>query len=233
MKKENNTAQKKKLPFGRNIFTFVFGILVVLILTCIIYTIYSYSSTYSNNKFTPFTDESVGKAYESSSYKLDDVTRTNFKNFNDFGVVLTCTSYDEDENTGATVKASYKVALYKYENTREIKNGTVDVMICMGADWINFLKYPTSTSIRTLEFNSSEEVAKQTTPTYSRTFSFSGLVDFPAKAKTWPIPVTVDCPNIYLYLSYQYQENGKTLTKSYVLQYSYYDLIPQTGGIIK
>ena len=51
-------------------------------LTCIIYTIYSYSSTYNNNKFTPFTDEAVGKAYESSPYNLDDVTRTNFKNFN-------------------------------------------------------------------------------------------------------------------------------------------------------
>ena len=233
MKKDNNTNQKKKLPFGRNIFTFVFGIVVILLLTCIIYTITSYTTTYNNNKFTPFVDESVGKAYESSSYKLDDVSRINHKDFKDFGVVLTCTSYDEDENTSATIKASYKIALYKYDDTREIKNGTVDVMICMGADWINFLKYPTSTSIRTLEFNASEEVAKQTSPTYSRTYSFSGLVDFPAKANTWPIPVTVDCPNIYLYLSYQYQENGKTLTKSYVLQYSYYDVIPQTGGIIK
>ena len=233
MKKENNQEKKKKLPFGRNIFTIVFVAVSITIITLIIYTITSYTTAYNNNKFTPFVDETIGKQYESSSYNLENVSRISHKDFKDFGLVVTCTSYDEDENTGASAKASYKIATYKFEDTKDIKNGKVSVMMCMGADWVNFLKYPTSTSIRELEFNASEEVAKKDSPTYSRTFSFSGIIDFPAKANTWPIPITVDCPNIYLYLSYSYQENGKTLTKSYVLQYSYYDLIPQTGGIIK
>ena len=231
MKKEKDNNQKKKLPFGRNIFTFVFGVVVVLVLTLIIYTSYSYISTYNNNKYTPFVDESIGKQYESNSYNLDGVTRTNYKNFNDFGLVVRCTSYEQDNNTSAVNKATYKISTYKLENTKDIKNGKVSFMMCMGADWVGFLKYPTSTSIATLEFNANEETAKKDSPTYSKTFTFSGIINFPAKANTWPIPVTLDCPLIYLYVNYSYQENGKTLSKSYVLQYNYYDLIPETGGL--
>lgn len=79
---------------------------------------------------------------------------------------------------------------------------------------------------------SSEEKAKQDTS--KNTFTINNVVDFPAKANTWPIKIKVSEPTIYLYLSYSYNENAITKTKTYILKYSYKELMTSdTSGAIR
>ena len=100
----------------------------------------------------------------------------------------------------------------------------------MAAPWVGFIKYPSSSAPKSLEFCASEENARSTSPSNYKSFTISGQIDFPAKVNTFPVPITIDAPSIYLYLAYT-DAYGKTTTK--VLEYTYYDLIPESGGIIK
>lgn len=230
----NKETKKKKLPFGRNLFTLLFVALVLVVLAFIITTITSYVTESQKSKYEPFVTQSISNGTatnftDETFNKVDE--RIKAKKFDTFGVVLKCTSYVEDENTTSTTRqAVYKLSLYKYENTPTIKNGTVYASICMAAPWVGFIKYPSSSAPKSLEFCASEENARSTSPSNYKSFTISGQIDFPAKVNTFPVPITVDAPSIYLYLAYT-DAYGKTTTK--VLEYTYYDLIPESGGIIK
>ncbi len=232
--KENNEKKQKKLPFGRNIFTFLFAIVLFFIVAFIISTITSYVKASAKSKYEPFVTQSISNG-EITNYTDDTFLSIDYKmkasKFTTFGINLKCTSYIEDEpNTSTTRQAIYKISIYKNENTPSIKNGEVKVSLCMAAPWVGFIKYPSSAAPKTLEFCADEENAKSSSPSYYKTFTISNQIDFPAKVNTFPIPITVDSPTIYLYLSYV-DAYSKTTTQ--VLEYSYYDLIPESGGIIK
>ncbi len=233
MSNNNKNKEKKKLPFGRNLFTLIFVAVVFVVLAFIISTITSYSTAASKSKYTPFVTQSItdGTATDFSEESFTSVdSRMKHDKFDTFGVHLVCTSYVEDENEATTRQAIYKVSLYKNDNTPSIKNGTVNVSLCMAAPWVGFIKYPSSYSPKSLEFCDDEEDATSSSPDNYKTFTISGQIDFPAKVSTFPIPITVDSPTIYLYLSYT---DAYSKTTTVVLEYSYYDLIPQAGGIIK
>ena len=231
--KNKDNKKKKKLPFGRNIFTLIFVFACVAVLFLIVYTVQSYVTAASEAKYTPFVTQSIadGKAtdFEEGSFNNVD-ERMKHDKFNTMGVYLTCTKYVEDDSNATTRQAIYKVAVYKNDNTPNLKNGKVSVSICMAAPWVGFIKYPSSSAAKELTVCNDEETAKSSSNSNYKTFTISGQIDFPAKAKTWPVPVTVDYPTIYLYLTYT---DTYSKTKTVVLEYSYLDLIPQDGGIIK
>lgn len=234
MNKKNETKQKKKLPFGRNLFTLITVAVTLVVIALIITTITSYVEASSKSKYEPFVTQTFSDGTQtnfSDNTFLSVDKRMKHDKFDTFGVVLKCTSYVEDENTTSTTRqATYKLAIYKNDNTPSIKNGKVNVSICMAAPWVQFIKYPSSYSPKELEFTTDEENAKSDSPSKYKTFTFSNQIDFPAKVNTFPIPVTVDFPTIYLYLSYT---DAYSKTTTVVLEYSYMDLIPASGGIIK
>lgn len=81
---------------------------------------------------------------------------------------------------------------------------------------------------------SSKDRTEQNTSISKNTFTINNVVDFPAKANTWPIKIKVSEPTIYLYLSYSYNENAITKTKTYILKYSYKELMTSdTSGAIR
>lgn len=231
---KNNQKKKRKLPFGRNLFTLITIALLLVVVALVVSTITSYVTAANKAKYEAFVTQSISDT-ETTNFSDDTFatidSRQKASSFDTFGVVLKCTSYVEDENTTSTTRqAIYKVSLYKNDNTPSIKNGTVNVTICMAAPWVGFIKYPSSSAPKSLEFCSDEENAKSSSPSNYKTFTISGQIDFPAKVNTFPVPITVDAPTIYLYLSYTDAYSKTTTT---VLEYSYYDLIPESGGIIK
>lgn len=233
MGKNEKNKQKRKLPFGRNLFTLIFVAVTLLVLSLIIYTVQSYVTAANKSKYTPFVTQTItdGKATDFAEGSFNTIDeRMKFDKFNAMGVLLTCTKYVEDDSNATTRQAIYKVSVYKNDNTPALKNGKVSISICMAAPWVGFIKYPSSSSAKELEICENEEAAKATSNTKYKTFTISGQIDFPAKVNTWPVPITIDTPTIYLYLTYT---DTYSKTKTVVLEYGYHNLIPQDGGIIK
>lgn len=229
---KKNTAFKKRL-FGRNLFTLIFILVAAVLLFFIIYVPTNYITTYNSNKIRPFIDKTKDTTFETQSqsnpFNATDAVYMQGKDFDDFGMIFKCTEYSEDSKS-----ASYELRIYKTENTKSIVQDTVSVSLCLKANWIGFVAY-SSTSPSTTKLSADKETAEKSdlSSTYKKTLKISSLADFPAKASTWPVKITVAEPSIYLYISYQYKENGVTKTNSYILSYSYAELIPETGGIRK
>ncbi len=231
--KNKDNKQKKKLPFGRNLFTILFVLVCTFIIAFVIYTIQSYVTAANKSKYTPFVTQSItdGTASEFSEGTFNSVdSRIKHDKFDKLGVYLVCNKYIEDDSNATTRTAVYKVAVYENDNTPTIKNGTVSVSFCMAAPWVGFIKYPSSSAPKDLTVCESQEAAEASSNSYYKTFTISGQIDFPAKVNTFPIPITIDAPTLYLYISIT---DTYSKTTTYVLEYSYYDLLPLDGGIIK
>ena len=56
-----------------------------------------------------------------------------------------------------------------------------------------------------------------------RTFNVNCDTQFPAKKTKWPITVTANSPDAYIYLNYTYTQNGVDVKKEYILKYTYDD----------
>lgn len=229
---KKNTTPKKRL-FGRNLFTLIFIIVAMILLFFIIYVPSNYITAYNSNKIRPFIDKTKDTTFETQSqsnpFNVADAVYMKEKDFEDFGILFKCTEYSEDSQS-----ASYELRTYKTEATKAIVQDTISVSLCLKANWIGFVAY-SSTSPSTTKLSADKETAEKTdlSSTYKKTLKISSLADFPAKANTWPIKITVSEPSIHLYISYNYKENGVTKTNSYILNYTYSELIPETGGIRK
>ena len=224
MNKKDN-APKRKL-FGRNLFTLLVVCGGFILIMLIAFSTVSYVTTYNKSKITPFIDKDFDEQFTVEDYNIDNITRVHHSEFEDFGVIFKCTEYSEDSNT-----AKFRLKTYKKEGTKNI-TGNITANVMMTAEWINFVSYASKTT--TLKMYESEEKALESNKSsYYKDFTVKNLADFPAKADTFPVKVSVDEPSIYSYISYKYIQSGETKTLSYVLEYSYLDLKPETGGIRK
>lgn len=222
---KNKNEQKNKL-FGRNTFTMLFILIGGIVLFLVVFTISSYVSIGNQNDVTPFvTKDADGCEVQ---FDVENVTRMDAKDFNEFKLEFQCTDYKTSTGT-----AQFKIKAYKNENTRNVNSNTkLKVALCLASDWVGFASYSSEELSRTLEINEKEDGTKSTTLT------ISNIISYPAKANTWPVPVTVNSPDAYLYVSYTYYKNdnvsaGETETKNYILKYSYSEFDVQAGGLVK
>lgn len=227
-----NQAPKKQRLFGRNAFTFFVFVPIVIIVILGVFIGASYVSTYNSNKIKPFENKSVGVLFTDNEGKneflVENATYLKGGEFEDFGYLFKCTSYNEDSKS-----ATYTFIPYKTEETKAIKNDKISVALCLKADWVGYVGY-SSTTPSTVTLSSDKEKAEETTSsTYKKNLNINSLYDFPSKADTWPVKVKVEEPEIYLYIAYTFQENGKDVTNSYIIEYAFDDLIPESGGIRK
>ncbi len=224
MNKKNN-APKRKL-FGRNLFTllvFVGGFILIMLIA---FSTVSYVTTYNKSIIEPFIDKDFDEEFTVDDYNIDSIVRIHHSELEDFGVILKCSEYSEDSKT-----AKFRLKTYKKEGTKA-PNGNITANVMMTAKWINFVSYSSKTT--TLKMYEDETAALESNKSsYYKDFTIKNLADFPAKANTFPIKVSVEEPTIYLYLSYKYIQSGETKTLTYVLEYAYKDLIPESGGIRK
>ena len=133
---KNNEKKKKKLPFGRNLFTLIFIALVLVLVAFTVSTITSYVKASNSSKYEAFVTQTISNGertdFAEGTFNTVD-ERIKAKDFNTFGIELKCTNYVEDENTESTTRqAQYKISLYKYEDTPSIKNGTVSFILAIG-----------------------------------------------------------------------------------------------------
>lgn len=229
--KKKNDAPKRKL-FGRNLFTLlVFGGGFIIIVLAIFSTV-SYISTYNGSKITPFVDKNFDEQWTAEDYNVENAIRITNEELEEFGVIFTCTEYSEDSNT-----AKFKLKTYKKENTKspiEQDGKWITANVMMTAEWINFVSY-SSNKTTSLRMYDDEETANGSSSksNYSKEFTVKNLANFPAKANTFPVKIEVDEPTIYLFISYNYKQNAEIKNLTYIIEYSYSDLIPETGGIRK
>ncbi len=218
--------KKKKHLFGRNLFTLLFVLITLLVIAIIVFPITTYSKAYNENKLTPFVNRTATEEFTEGTYNIENVKRMHNSKFKELGIIFNCTSFVQEAGNKS---AAYELRVYKNENSKNI-TGSITANICLSADWVGYIGYGTKTT--SLRVADDKEKAESST-TYRRSFTVSNLIEFPAKAKTWPVNVVVSEPTIYLYISYNYQENGKTKQETFILKYDYSELIPQSGGIKK
>ena len=160
------------------------------------------------------------------TFDTENVTRMNGKDFKEFELEFVCEEYSE-----ASKKAKFSIKAYKNENTKSVTNKVKQqYAVCVSADWVGFASYSTE------ELSSSFYIYDSAASASSTSTTVYELIDFPAKANTWPVPVTVEAPDVYVYISYTYYKvdgatSGDKETKNYILKYSYSELDVKIGGI--
>lgn len=220
---KNSTTKNKQRLLGRNLFTLVIFLPITILLLLIVFVAINYISVYNSSKIQPFLDKTVDTEFTESDYKINDLKRMKAKDFDDFGIVFTCTSYSEDENN-----VKFTLGTYKNENSVEIIE-TMKANVCVAANWISFVAYGSKTT--TLKLNDDKDKVEASSAN-RKTFTVSVPSDtFPSKANTWPVKINVSQPKYYVYLEWQHYVDGKAVTEAVVLEYNYDDVLPQTGGI--
>lgn len=226
---KKNEAPKRKL-LGRNLFTLLVFCGGFMLIMLIAFSTVSYVTTYNKSKITPFEDKNFDEKFASDDYDFENAIRIHHSELEDFGVLLKCSEYSEDSKT-----AKFRLETYKKEGTKDPiqQDGKwITANILMTAKWINFAQYASKvTSLRMYDDEASALESNKSN--YYKDFTVSSIADFPAKTNTFPVKITVDEPTIYLYISYNYKQNAEIKTLTYILEYAYTDLIPESGGIRK
>ena len=175
---------------------------------------------------------------EDSTY---EIYKMKGKDFNLFDVEINCTAYNNNHD-GADA-ATFKVTMKWKDNTKEdlgtntlvpfSNDNKKDIKMagCFAADWVGFCKYQTTNSLLSSTITPQESESEYSGAAFSA-ISIDGLDYFPAKAKTWPIPMSAKTPDLFLYVEFKYQHNG-IKTRIYILQYTFDEYNPgaKAGGI--
>ena len=162
------------------------------------------------------------------------------KDFKLFDVEIKCNSYtnthsgsdsaqfnfDLKWNDSTTEELGVKTLVpFSNENKKDIK-----LTSCFAANWVGFCMYQVSNNISQSTITPGVDETDYTGATFTSTIS--GLDYFPAKANTWPVPQKVNAPDLFLYIEFNYQNNGQK-TRIYILQYTFDEYNPdaKAGGI--
>ena len=235
-KKLNKQKTKKdkdpnKFHFGWNTGTYliIIGGIVGLVLIYLIFHFTlissdSYYRAYHDNFITPFTDKEDTEEENKKYTAYEGYTLVEAKDFDKLNVDFYCKSFDSKD----AKKAEFKVALQTNENTGSLglidanfnipKNSSgsykVYARICLANNWINYEQY--SSAIGYDESSLNNNNVKTINVILSD-------LEFPAKTKTWPVPIEVSWPDAYLFIIYYNQ--GKTTPEKYVIHYTPEDFI--------
>ena len=214
MKKKD---KKWKFPKRRPL-TYLLLILSVIVLFLAIFIPIQYVEYYNQNKVVPFETET----------KDVDVTHGSLSSLPDFNLLVTCTDYIDKKDTEDKQNqssAKFRVSAYKNDQSDEKKVGNIKVKLAMCSNWIGVN--------RTYQFSSALTLYESLEKAQSnyRSATISGLPDLPVKGK---LPfIHIDSIPLYIYVSYNTEENGKSKSHHYILKMNYNDYIEgATGGII-
>ncbi|MBQ9124998.1 MAG: hypothetical protein IJY14_04815 [Acholeplasmatales bacterium] len=209
-------VEKKKL-FGRNLFTLslILGVLLILILGGII--IDSYYGTYKDNDVTAFESNSEEIP---DGITLENVKRMNAKDFDKLNIKFSISEVVSKRDI------TFKLGIQKNENdTYEYSKATAAV--CISADWVGYTDYSNKATFTIRNYGN--------TLTYSYNLKLYDIPSFPQKANTWPVKVEVEKTDLQfsLFISYSYKNEYLTnVTESYILEYSYSDVISGSQGAL-
>jgi len=233
MKNKEENTERTKFKFGRNPLSFLIVLAGLGIILFVVSTIYSYTSTWKKYNITPFVtvlgenptdkekerlDSNLPSNFElKEADKNNTVTRMDGKDFNVFDLSVECLDFGQT----TTYNAKFRTKIKWNDNTSkkasvlrpfDDTNKNVKIAYCLGADWVGFCKY--SSSVLSLEVKSDRE-EKQFSDSYVEGTNF-----FPKTAKTFPGNIKVKTPNLYVFLHFQYENDGLK-TETYILRYTF------------
>lgn len=213
-KDKKNNDQKFKLGRNSGTLLLIFGGLILLFL--LISIPYSYITEGNKNDITPFKTK-----FKDDETALKDVKRMKASDFKVLDVDFYCKEYNVDaDKTVFSLNLLWNDYTSSYcDNVDKFSiissTNTVETYIGLCADWVSFEKYSSSTKYKVAR--DAETQAK------TITITTAGIKDFPKYANTWPIKVKVETPSVYVYISFSYVYQGKTIPHRYILEYSYND----------
>ena len=246
MKKENEELTKTKFKFGRNPLSFIIIIATLALIIFAIVIINSYTEAWKKYNVTPFvtayeandkdsTTEAANRklrlgslptdSYSSDGFKIPEsndanvVKRMNGKDFDALDFTINCNNNYNIEGNSVVFKTSVKWNENTSSRTKILKpysgEKTVKIGLCLAADWVGFCRY--STSISALEIKSTDTEAKNTS------ISVQGISYFPKTTHTFPVPVSIKTPDLFVFIQFQYETNGVVgaKTETYILKYKY------------
>lgn len=172
-----------------------------------------------------------------------EVYKMKGKDFDLFDLEINCSEYNNNKIEGSD-KASFSFTLkWTNKSTEELGDNKLipfdneskrDIRLttCFAADWVGFCKYQVSNTISSSTITKSADELDENYTGALFSSTISGLEYFPAKANTWPVPVSVKAPDLFLYIEFKYQHNGPK-TRIYILQYTFDEYNPdaKAGGI--
>lgn len=223
MSKKNKKIQLPK----RSPLLYLLLILVPVVIFLAIAIPVEYVSTYKEQKvyeFKSYVYQEVEHEHEEGEEhehvaeyeRKEGVVWGNKDTLTDFDLYLYCNEY----NDGGTI--SFGVFGVKNENTSALNITKFTVRLGVFNTWLNLNKESTSRTI-TLVDNARAAIkdGTSTSTTYNPSISISGVTDLPAKG---PLPfTTVKKLPVFAYISYTVKQNGESITKEFVLEFSYDD----------
>lgn len=231
MSKNEEKIERTKFKFGRNPLSFI---IVVVSLAIIIFgavTISSYVTAWNNNKVTPFVtaksdEDTTTSAYKDSlpsNFSLQEesdnyiIKRMDGKDFNLFDFTVECKEYGQQTNGSATFNFSIKAndnIKSKVKVLKDLDNNhkNIQFAFCFASDWVGLCKYASTVTKYELSFTAEEAT------TFTK--SITGLSNYPLSANTFPVPIKVYTPDLYVCITFSYESSG-VKTENYILRYTY------------
>lgn len=223
MSKKNKKIQLPK----RSPLLYLLIILVPVVLFFAIAIPVEYVSTYKENRVYVFQNYAYNEITEDHEHEEDPnhkhVTKYEKKEnvvwgdkdtITDFDFYLYCNEY----NDGGSV--SFGVFGVKNENTANLNITQFTVRIGMFNSWISLNKESSSRTVKLVDnaVSAVKDGASKGT-SYNPSISLSAITNLPAKGH---LPFTgVKKLPVYAFVSYTIKEKGQSITKEYVLEYSY------------
>lgn len=166
-----------------------------------------------------FSSESVVNGLELNE---DNIERIDYDKFTDLDILFYASEYDDADKHSV----KFQLVFAKKENgitpKKDSNNSFINVDIALGNEKVDFESYYSTSSLT--KFTSTYfDISKTLETQTKRVFNVNCDTQFPAKKTNWPITVTADSPNAYIYLNYTYTENGVDVKKEYILKYTYDD----------
>ncbi len=261
MAKNNNENSTKKFKFGRNPLSLIIIILAIVIIFFAIYIPSSYIGVYNSNHVTAFESSlPESDNYKIEQTKERNVQRIKAKDFDVLDLNFRATSYSMKKDSHDATKnpsVSFKLSMYWTDKTTELfgdhflginydgevainNTQTIRMAVCLATpEWIGYCNYSSDT-IRPFsnKYVKSAESSKDQPSESSYTINGNISSDdkaknqtFPATANTWPVKVSVDNPNAYLFIQFFYPKDG-VKEQIYIIEYTYDEYVNSDTTII-
>lgn len=223
-----------KFKFGRNLLSLLIvfgGIIGICLIAFFIYMPVTAVNIYNDTKYTPYKDnirykedgeeDTTRTVKTPSSIDSEGIEYISYDQFEDFSIKFTTVKYLAKT---LTVKLRFEENEKTKElNINKLRYTTRKSTICATADYANNLAYANSNNALNTGFKFYQKNGSGAYTSNDYSFTFSSM-KYPISINNFPIFKTIDMPNLYVYVKYQYQtDGGSTVTKKYSIECTPFD----------
>ncbi len=225
---------KKKFKFGRNLLSLLIiigGVVGICLIAFGIYLPVTAVEIYNDTTYTPYAhnvrytsdgeEDSTRTVSVPSSIDADGIEYITCSQFEDFNITFTSVIYLAKT---LTVKLKFEENEKTQElNINKLNFTTRKSTICATAEYADNLAYANSNNVLNTGFKFYQKNGGSSYTSNYYSFTFSSM-KYPIKINSFPVIKTIEMPNLYVYVKYQYQtEGGSIVTKKYSIEFTPFD----------